>query len=78
MGRSDSRNNISNHTARDELAKLNDQEFAKETYKLISKNKGSFSQLILDELNNGEILNIPSYIKEAFRFLLNEEAGELQ
>ncbi|MCM3361241.1 ATP-dependent nuclease [Niallia sp. MER TA 168] len=51
------------------------KDFARECYNLISKEKGEFAQLILDKLNEGKKLIIPTYIKQAFDFLL-EEDGE--
>ncbi|MFJ9256287.1 ATP-dependent nuclease [Bacillus velezensis] len=53
---------------------LRGHEFAKETYELISKEKGQFSQYILDEINDGKTINIPFYIRKAFEFLM--ERGE--
>jgi putative ATP-dependent endonuclease of OLD family len=58
---------------RERIVLLSGQEFVKEAYKLILKEKGEFSQLILDELNNGKTLHIPMYIKRAFEFLMLEE-----
>lgn len=64
LGTSEERAHISN---------LNLQEFAKVAYEIISKEKGQFAQYILDELNNGKHLNIPSYIENAFEFLMKED-----
>ncbi|MGG0332480.1 AAA family ATPase [Priestia megaterium] len=58
---------------RERIAVLDGHEFAKEAYKVISKEKGQFSQFILDELNKGKVLHIPEYIKKVFTFLMNEE-----
>lgn len=64
IGTAETRNSISSMDGRD---------FAKEAYKLISKVKGEFSQFVLDELNKGKELNIPSYIRAAFDFLMKGE-----
>ncbi|MFP7416036.1 ATP-dependent nuclease [Priestia filamentosa] len=60
--------------SREQIASLEGAEFAKEAYKIISVEKGQFSQIILDELNKGKMLHIPQYIKDAFNFLM--EKGE--
>lgn len=60
---------------RERIVLLNGQEFIKEAFKLISKEKGEFSQFILEELNNGKKLHIPTYIKKAFEFLMQEKEG---
>ncbi|MCY7629399.1 AAA family ATPase [Bacillus altitudinis] len=52
------------------IKSLNNHEFAKEAYELISKEKGQFSQYILDEINDGKVINIPLYIRTAFEFLM--------
>ncbi|MCR6473852.1 ATP-dependent nuclease [Bacillus safensis] len=52
------------------IKSLNSHEFAKEAYELISKEKGQFSQYILDEINDGKVINIPLYIRAAFEFLM--------
>lgn len=54
------------------LVSLETNEFAREAYKMISKEKGQFSQFVLNELNDGKSLNIPEYIKQAFKFLVEE------
>lgn len=64
IGTAETRNSISSMEGRD---------FAKEAYILISKVKGVFSQFILDELNKGKELKIPSYIRDAFDFLMKGE-----
>ncbi|MED4117025.1 AAA family ATPase [Priestia megaterium] len=61
---------------RERIILLDGHEFAKEAYKVISKEKGQFSQFVLDELNNNKNLNIPVYIQQAFDFLLKEEEEE--
>ncbi|MDM5230204.1 ATP-dependent nuclease [Lysinibacillus pakistanensis] len=58
---------------RERLLGLDGHEFAKEAYKVISKEKGEFSQYILDELNEGKELNIPKYITQVFEFLMKVE-----
>ncbi|MCC2928993.1 MULTISPECIES: ATP-dependent nuclease [Bacillus] len=58
---------------RAQITNLNLKEFAKVAYDIISKEKGQFAQYILDELNNGKHLNIPSYIESAFEFLMKED-----
>ncbi|MCY8104006.1 MULTISPECIES: ATP-dependent nuclease [Bacillus] len=55
---------------------LKGHEFAKEAYELISKEKGQFSQYILDEINDGKTINIPSYIREAFEFLMERDESD--
>lgn len=60
---------------RERILLLKGREFAKECYNLISKEKGEFAQLVLDKLNEGKWLNIPSYIRNAFDFLLGEDGG---
>lgn len=65
--------NVGSKDNRERIISLTGQEFLKESYKLISKEKGEFSQYILEELNNGKILNIPPYIKDAFDFLIVEK-----
>jgi len=57
---------------RERIILLDEHEFAKEAYKIISKEKGQFSQFILDELNKGKDLQIPDYIKQVFDFLMKE------
>ena len=65
--------NLGTNEDRARIVSLSGQEFAKEAYKLISKEKGEFSQLILDKLNSGKTLHIPMYIEKAFEFLMSEE-----
>ncbi|PFE93511.1 ATP-dependent endonuclease [Bacillus thuringiensis] len=64
---------IGTKAERERIATLDGHEFAKEAYEVISKEKGQFSQFILDELNKGKVLHIPAYIKQVFNFLTNEE-----
>lgn len=59
--------------SREKILLLEGIDFARECYNLISKEKGEFAQLVLDKLNEGKNLNIPTYIKKAFDFLLEEE-----
>jgi putative ATP-dependent endonuclease of the OLD family len=66
-------NNIGTRENREQIIMMDGHEFAKEAYKIISKEKGQFSQLVLDELNKGKVLHIPTYIKRVFEFLLKEE-----
>ncbi|PDY83700.1 ATP-dependent nuclease [Bacillus toyonensis] len=68
--------NIGTKEDRERIANLNGHEFAKEAYKVISKEKGQFSQFILDELNKGKVLHIPEYIKQVFDFLMKVEEEE--
>lgn len=58
---------------RESISSMEGSQFAKEAYKLISKTKGEFSQFVLDELNKEKDINVPSYIREAFEFLLKDE-----
>lgn len=58
---------------RESISSMEGSQFAKEAYKMILKTKGEFSQFILDELNKGKGFNVPSYIREAFDFLLKDE-----
>lgn len=58
---------------RERIITLDGHEFAKEAYEVISKEKGQFSQFILDELTKGKVFHIPAYIKQVFEFLLDEE-----
>lgn len=65
-------------TAKDRtiIRDLEGHEFAKEAYELISKEKGQFSQYILDELNDGKTINIPLYIRKAFEFLKERDESD--
>ena len=65
--------NVGTKKERERIILLEGPEFAKEAFKMISKEKGQFSQLILDKLNDGEDINIPTYIKKVFEFLMREE-----
>ncbi|MGG1444709.1 AAA family ATPase, partial [Brevibacillus laterosporus] len=65
--------NVGTKGNRESIVDLEGAEFAKKAYETISNEKGDFSQLILDELNKGVSFNIPSYIKDAFEFLMKEE-----
>ncbi|MED1409790.1 ATP-dependent nuclease [Bacillus paramycoides] len=67
---------IGTKVERERIVTLDGHEFAKEAYEVISKEKGQFSQFILDELNKGKVLHIPAYIKQVFSFLTNE--GEVR
>lgn len=67
---------IGSKESRKQLSVCKGQEFVKEAYTIISKEKGEFSQYILDELNDGKMLDIPIYIKKAFEFLLTEEGDK--
>ncbi|SEJ69654.1 ATP-dependent nuclease [Bacillus thuringiensis] len=67
------KHNVGTKADRESVAELEEVVFAKKAYEIISNEKGDFSQLILDELNEGGIFNIPSYIKDAFEFLMKEE-----
>ncbi|PEA83801.1 ATP-dependent nuclease [Bacillus pseudomycoides] len=64
---------IGTKAERGRIDTLDGHEFAKEAYEVISKEKGQFSQFILDELNKGKVLHIPAYIKQVFSFLTDEE-----
>ncbi|GLI82973.1 ATP-dependent endonuclease [Rossellomorea marisflavi] len=64
---------IGSTETRESISSMEGSGFAKEAYKLISQVKGEFSQFTLDELNKGKDFNVPSYIKAAFDFLLNDE-----
>ncbi|PEZ63322.1 ATP-dependent endonuclease [Bacillus anthracis] len=68
--------NIGTREDRERIKNLDGHEFAKEAYKVISKEKGQFSQLVLDELNKGKVLHIPEYIKQVFNFLMKDEEEE--
>ncbi|MBJ8113311.1 AAA family ATPase [Bacillus cereus group sp. N6] len=67
---------IGTKVERERIVTLDGHEFAKEAYEVISKEKGQFSQFILDELNKGKVLHIPAYIKQVFSFLTSE--GEVR
>ncbi|RAS99399.1 ATP-dependent endonuclease [Bacillus cereus] len=69
--------NIGTKEDRERITNLSGHEFAKEAYKVISKEKGQFSQFILDELNKGKVLQIPEYIKQVFEFLMKVEEEEI-
>ncbi|NLR46308.1 ATP-dependent nuclease [Priestia megaterium] len=68
--------NVGTAQDRERISIQDGHEFAKKAYQIISKEKGQFSQFILDELNKDNNLNIPVYIQQAFNFLLKEEEEE--
>jgi putative ATP-dependent endonuclease of OLD family len=58
--------------ARERVLALTGDDFVKEAFLIIAATKGEAAQFVLDEVQNGETLNIPKYITDVFDFMVEK------